>query len=183
MRLSGAKTFDAMIHRADAGRKPQPFRRVNGYGGIENGSSWNGQLVTKHFLDLGAAVGDAGYGAELSAGDRGGYADLTYSRRVHCGRYALHRPDPVDVFDGANVIGQAKLYRLGAVGDRTTAYGDDKVGVGGARLFGGRDHAFSRGVRLHRIEHANSTRPEALLDILDLPGVSIECAADHQECS
>src|SRR5215213_1814647 len=159
MRLSGAKTFDAMIHRADAGRKPQPFRRVNGYGGIENGSSWNGQLVTKHFLDLGAAVGDAGYGAELSAGDRGGYADLTYSRRVHCRRYALHRPDPVDVFDGANVIGEAKLYRLG--------------GVGGARLFGGRDHAFSRGVRLHGIEHANSTRPEALLDLPYLLGVSI----------
>src|SRR5215218_4968271 len=106
MRLSGAKTFDAMIHGADAGRKPQPFRSVNGYGGIENGSSRNSQLVTKHFLDLGAAVGDAGYCAELSAGDRGGYADLTHSRRVHFRRYALHGPEPVDVFDDANIIGE-----------------------------------------------------------------------------
>ena len=38
----------------------------------------------------------------------------------------------------ADVIGEAKLHRLGAVGDRAAADGDDQVGLGGARLFGSR---------------------------------------------
>src|SRR3954454_10896253 len=40
MGLARAQAFDAMIDRADPGRKPQPFRRVHGYGG--SGEWWPG---------------------------------------------------------------------------------------------------------------------------------------------
>ena len=94
---------------------------------------------------------------------------------------ALDRPDAVDVLDGADIIGEAKLHGLGAVGDRAAADGDDEVGAGGARLLGGGDHGLARGVRRHRIEGRDAARPERVPDFLDLVGVAVERAADHQE--
>ena len=48
--------------------------------------------------------------------------------------------DAVDALGGADIVGEAELHRLGAVGDRAAADRDDEVGLGRARLLGGSDH-------------------------------------------
>ncbi len=68
------------------------------------------------------------------------------------------------------MIGQTNLYRLGAVGDRTAADGDDDIGVGGAGLLGGGNHRLARRMRRHRVEGPGATRPKRLADFLDLVG-------------
>ena len=181
VRLARAQPFHTMIDRAVARREPQPFRRMHGYRGVENGRARDHQLMAKHLLDFGARIGDAGNRAELAAGNRCRYTDLAYLRRCHFRRDALHGADPVDILDAANVVGQAKLHGLRAVGDRPAAYRDDKVGICSARLFGGGDHGFARGVRGHRIEGPHSAAPEAFPDFVDLIGISMERAADHQK--
>ena len=86
-------------------------------------------------------------------------------------RDALVGADPVDIFDAADIVGEANLHRLGAVGDRAAADGDDEVGVGGAGLIGRGDDALARRVRRHRIEGRDATRPKRLSDFLDLVGL------------
>ncbi len=103
------------------------------------------------------------------------------SRRIHVRRDALDRPDPVDGIDAADIIGEAKLHGLGAVGDRAAAHGDDEIGIGGAGLLGGGDDGLARRVRRHRIEGPGVSRPQAFADFLDLGGRAVERAADHQE--
>ncbi len=39
--------------------------------------------------------------------------------------------------DRADFVGEAKLHRLGAIGDRAAADGDDEIGVRGTRRFAG----------------------------------------------
>ena len=90
---------------------------------------------------------------------------------IHGRRDALVGADPVDVVDAANIVGEAELHGLGAVGDRAAADGDDEIGVGGAGLLGGGDHGLARRVRRHRIEGADATRPQRLADLLDLVGL------------
>jgi len=170
-----------MIDGADAGRKKQPFRRVHGQRGIEDRRARHHQVVAQHFLDLGALVGDAGDRAELAAGNRGRHADLAHDRRIDRRRDALVGPDPVDILDAANIVGEADLHRLGAVGDRAAAHRDDEIGIGGAGLFGSRDHPLPRRMRPHRIESAHATRAERRSDFLDLVGFAVERAADHQK--
>ncbi len=97
------------------------------------------------------------------------------------GTTPLLAPDPVDIIDGTNVIGEAKLHRLGAIGDRATADGNDQIGVGGAGLLGGGDDGFAGGVRRHRIESCRATGPKAVADLLDLAGLAVKGAADHQK--
>ena len=43
--------------------------------------------------------------------------------------------------------------------------------------------AFARRVRRHLVEGADTTRPERFADFLDLVGVAVQRAADHQECT
>jgi len=181
MRLARAQALHTMVDRADAGRKPQPFRGMHGHRGIEDGGARHRKIVAQHLLDLGAQIGDAGDGAEFAAGNGRRHADLAHGRRVHVGRDVLAGPDPVDILDAANVVGEADLHRLGAVGDRSPAYGDDQVGVGGARLFGGGNDGFAGRMRRHRVEGRHATRPEGLADFLDLVGLTVERAANHQE--
>ena len=82
MRLARADALDAMVDGADAGREPQPFRRVHG--------RWQGSRITARGITSGwrsasltlvRLVGDAGDGGELAAGDRGRHADLAHRRR------------------------------------------------------------------------------------------------------
>ena len=181
MRFARAQALDAMVDGADAGRKPQPFRRVHGHGGIEDRRARHHEVMAHHFLDLAALLGDAGDRAELAAGNRGRHADLAHGRRIHWRRDAPGRPDPVDVVGGANVIGKAKLHRLGAVRDRAAADRDDEVGAGAARLLGGGNDGRARRVRRHRIEGADAAGPERFPDLVDLVGGPVERAADHQE--
>ena len=170
-----------MIDGADAGRKPQPFRRMHGYRRIENGRARHHQVMAQHFLDLGARVGDPGDGAELASGDGRGNADLASPRSIHVRRHTLHRSNPVDVVDGADIVGEAKLDGFGAVGDRAAPYCDDDVCIGSAGLFSGGDNRLTRSVGRHRIEASGVTWAETFADFVDLVGISIERAADHQE--
>ena len=80
-----------------------------------------------------------------------------------------------------DIIGEAELHRLGAVGDRSAADGDDEIGLGGAGLIGGRDHGRARRVRRHRVEGADAARSHRAADVLDHVGLAVERAADHQE--
>ena len=104
MRLARAQALDAMVDGADAGRKPQPFGRVQGHGGIEDHGARHHQIMAQHFLDLGALVGDAGQRAELAAGDGRRDADLAHRRCRHRRHHAPACPDPVDVIDGATSL-------------------------------------------------------------------------------
>ena len=83
MRLARTDALDAVIDGADAGRQEQPFRRVHGQrrdrGSPRAASPADG---ASRSLTLVRLVGDAGDGAELAAGNRGGHADLAHRRRV-----------------------------------------------------------------------------------------------------
>ena len=158
MGLARAQAFDAMVDGADAGRQKQPFGRVHGKGGIEDRGARHHQLMAQHFLDLGARVGDAGDGTEFAAGNRRRHADLAHRRRVHRRRDAFVGSNSLDILDRANVIGEAELHGLGAVGDRAAAYRHDKIGIGCAGLLGGGNDGLSRRVRRHRIEGRHATR-------------------------
>ena len=87
-------------------------------------------------------------------------------------------PSPSTLRD---VVGEAELDRLGAVGDRAAAQGDDQIGLGLARLRGGGDHGRARRVRRHLVEGADAFVAERAPDLLDLVGLAIERAAHHQE--
>ena len=181
MRLARAQAFDAMVDGADAGRQPQPLRRVQGHGGIEDGGAGHHELVAHRFLDLAANIGDAGDRAEFAAGDGGGHADLAHRRGLQRWCCALRGADRIDGLDAANIVGETELHRLGAVGDRAAADGDDEIGLRAARLLGGGDDGLARGMRRHRVERCHATRPQTVADLVDLVGASIERAADHQE--
>ena len=129
VRLARADALDAMIDGADSGRKPQPFRRVHAEPGIEDHRARHQQRMAQRFLDLGLLVGDASRGGELAAGNRRRHADLAHRRRGELRRSAATGPDPVDVVRIADIVGEAELHRLGAVGDRTAADGNDEIGI------------------------------------------------------
>src|SRR5207302_9143723 len=99
---------------------------------------------------------------ELSAVNRGWHADLPDSWRGHRRRDALDGPHQIDALDRADVVGKAKLHRLGAVGDRTAVDRDDEIGVGRTGLIGGWDNGLAREMRRHRIEGAGIARPECM---------------------
>jgi hypothetical protein len=86
-----------------------------------------------------------------------------------------------DILDRANVIGEAELHRLGAVGDRAAAYGNNEIGTGRFGLPGGGNDGLARGVRRHRIEGCHATRAKRFSDFLDLAGLLVERAAHHEK--
>ena len=181
MRLARADALDAMVDGANAGRQKQPFRRVRSKLWIEDHRARDRQRMTHHLLHFGGLVGDPGAGAEVAAGDRGRRADLAHDGGIHRRRRALDGPDLVDAFDGADIVGKAKLDGLGAVGDRAAADGDDQVGVGGAGLLGCGDHRRARRMRRHRVEGGGMARAQSAADFLDFVGLAVEGPADHQE--
>ena len=149
--------------------------------GIEDHRARHQQRMAQRFLDLGLLVGDAGRGGELAAGNRRRHADLAHRRRGELRRSAAPGPDPVDVVGVADIVGEAKLDRLGAVGDRTAADGHDEVGLGGAGLVCRGNDRRARRMRRHRVEGADAARPQRAANVLDLIGFAVERAADHQE--
>ena len=160
VRLARADAFDAMVDGADPGREPQPFRGVPAEPGIEDHRARHQQRMAQRFLDPGLLVGDARRGRELAAGNRGRHADLAHRRRCELWRSAAPGPDPVDVVGMADIVGEAELHRLGAIGDRTAADRDDQIGIRGAGLFAGGDDGRARRVRRHRVEGAGAARPQ-----------------------
>ncbi len=181
MRLAGADAFDAMIHRADAGREEQPFRRVHGQPGIENGRARDGEGMPQPLLHMGAFVGDPCDVAELAAGDRGGHADLPHDRRLELRLLAAAGADVVDALDRRDIIGKTELHRLGAIGDRAAADGDDEIGLGVAGLVGGGNDGRARRMRGHLVEDAGAARAHRLADFCDLAGLAMQRSAHHQE--
>ena len=170
-----------MVDGADAGRQKQPFGRVHGQGGIEDRGARHHQFMAQHFLDLGARVGDARDGAEFAAGNRRRHADLAHRRRIHRRCDAFVDSNSFDILDGANVIGEAKLHGLGAVGDRAAAYRHDKIGIGRSGLLGGSNDGLTRRVRRHRIESSHATSAKCFSNFFDLGGLPVERAADHEK--
>ena len=149
--------------------------------GIEDHGMRHGEAVPHRLLEFGRHVGDAGARRKFAAGDRGRHADLAHAGRVHRRRRALDRADRIHALDGADVVGEAKLHRLGAVGDRAAADGHDQVGIGIARLLGCRDHGLARRVLRHRVEDRGAAAAQRALDLLDLVGLASERARHHQE--
>ena len=81
----------------------------------------------------------------------------------------------------AHIVGEAKLHRLGTVGDRAAADGDDQIGLRLARLFRGGDYR-RRGVCGGIRSNTPTQRlPSARADLGDLVGLAVQRAADHQE--
>ena len=80
-----------------------------------------------------------------------------------------------------DVVGEAELNGLGAVGDRAAAQGDDQVGFGLARLRRRGDDRRARRVRRHLVEGADAFVAERAADCFDLVGLAVERAAHHQE--
>ncbi len=133
--------------------------------------------MAEHLLGLCCFVGDAGDVREFARRQGGGNRDLPYRGR----RDEVGRLDAVERVHVADVVGEAKLHGLGAVGDRAATQGDDEVGARGPRLFCRIDHGGSRRVRRHPVEGADTLVAERTADLLDLVGLAVERAAYHQE--
>ena len=76
----------------------------------------------------------------------------------------------------ADIVGKAKLHRLGAVGDRAAAHGDDQVGLGFTRLVGRGDHRFARRMRAASRRRCRHSAAQRLADLLDLVGLPVQRA-------
>ncbi|GCC46027.1 hypothetical protein chiPu_0030302, partial [Chiloscyllium punctatum] len=181
MRLARADALDAMVDRADAGRQKQPVRRVHRQVRIEDRGARHHQRMAQHLLLPLDLVGDARDRRELAAGDRGRHADLAHGRRIHLGRDATTGANRIDAVGCGDIVGEAELHRLGAIGDRAAADGDDQIGLRIARLFRRRDDRGARRMRRHLVEGPDAAGPERRADFLDLVGVAVQRARHHQE--
>ena len=170
-----------MVDGANAGREKQPFRRVQAEPGIEDHRARHRQWMAQRLLDLGLLVGDAGGRGKLAAGNRRRHADLAHGGGLELRRSAAAGADAIDVVGVTDVVGEAKLDSLGAIGDRAAADGHDQVGIGGAGLFGRGNHCRARRMRRHRVKSADAARPQLAADLLDLVGLAVQRPADHQE--
>ena len=94
--------------------------------------------MAQQLLDFRALVGDPGQGAEISGRQSGRHADLPYGRWIHWWRAdntigSLHGAQLVDRLGCADFIGKAHLNGLAAVGDGSSADGDNEVSMSGSR--------------------------------------------------
>jgi len=87
----------------------------------------------------------------------------------------------VERFRRADIVGEGELDRLGAVGDRTAAQGNDEIGLRLARLLGRRDHRATRRMGRHPVEGADAMIAERPAQFVDLVGLAVERAAHHEE--
>ena len=130
MRLAGTDALDAVIDGADTGGQEQPFRRVHRRRRIKDHRFWHDPGMTKQLLDVGPLVGHAGNGAELTTRQGRRHGDLRHRRRVarrwsgHSIR-ADHGAQHIHLLRLSNVVGQTQRHRLGGIGDRTAAEGND----------------------------------------------------------
>jgi len=166
-----------VIDGADAGGEEEPHRRVPRHFRVENHGLRNHVGMAEHLLGLRGFVGDAGDVRELAGRQGRGNRDLPHRGR-HDGVRRLYAIERGHV---ADIIGEAKLHRLGGVGDRAATQRHDEIGVGRARLLGRRDHRGARRVRRHLVEGADTFVAERAADLLDLVGLAIERAAHHQK--
>ena len=176
-----------MVDRADAGRQPQPFRCVHRDRRIEHDSARHDPRMPDQFLDPVPLVGDPGNRAELAGRQRRRHRDLRHRGRLHVGRRPerairpLDRAEPSIASALRDVVREAQLHRLGAVGDRAPADRGDHVGSGLARHRRCLDHGRARRVRRHPVEHPGAAVAERAPHLFDLVGRAVQSAADHQE--
>ena len=182
MRLARSRALDAMVDGADAGRQEQPFRRVHGDGGIEDGRARHHERMPQHLLHLRRGVGDAGDGAELAAGDRGRHADLAHGRRRQRRRDAL---------DGRGCARSPSTVRMSLARQSCTALAPSVIeppptvtirSAFAARAASLAAITASRGVCGGIASNRPAQRgPSACADLPDLVGLPVQRARDHQE--
>ena len=176
-----------MIDRADAGREPQPFRRVHGDGGIEDHHERDDAGMDIGLLQPQPWLGDAGTRIELAAAQRRRHADLAHPGRAILREVPLarglvdHGTEGFQSVRLANVVFQANGDGLAAVGRRPAADTDQQVAAGIARLVGAGDHGVARAVRRHVVMHAGVARSECSGDLPDRIGIAVECLAGEDE--
>ena len=176
-----------MIDRADAGREPQPFRRVHGDGGIEDHRERDDAGMDVGLLQPQPRLGDAGARVELAAAQRGRHADLPHPRRAVLREAPLardlvdHGAEGLEPIRLANVVLEADGDRLAAVGRRPAADTDQQVAAGVAGLVGAGDHRVARAVRGHLVMHAGVARPKRRGDLPDRIGLAVERAPGEDE--
>ena len=96
-------------------------------------------------------------------------------------RRAIHRTQRIERLRCPDIVGEAELHRLGAIGDRAAADRDNQVGARLACALGCSDHRVTRRVRRHPVEYAGAAIAESAADFLHLVGLATQGAADHQE--
>ena len=169
-----------MIDRADAGREPQPFRRVHGDGRIEDHHERDDAGMNIGLLQPQPRLGDAGTRVEFAAAERRRHADLPHPRRAVLREVPLacdlvdHGAEGFQPVRLANVVFQADGDRLAAVGRRPAADTQQQVAAGIARLVGAGDHRVARAVRRHLVMHAGVARPQRVGDPADRIGFPVE---------
>ena len=182
-----AKGLDRMIDGADAGREPQPFRRVHGDGGIEDHAERDEAGMDIGLLQPQPRLGDAGPGVEFAAAQRGRHADLPHARRAilretplarHLVDHGAEGFQPVRL---ANVVLQADCDRLAAVGRRPAADAQQQVAAGLACLVGAGDDRVARAVRRHVVMHAGVARSQRAGDPADRIGLLVERTPGQDE--
>ncbi|MHC2510439.1 hypothetical protein ACVII1_005677 [Bradyrhizobium elkanii] len=89
--------------------------------------------------------------------------------------------DRLDAVGRRDVVGEAKLHRLGAVGDRAAADRDDQIRFRAARLLRRRDDRGARRMRRHLVEGADAAGPQRRANLLDLVGLAVQRARHHQK--
>ena len=169
--IQRAQGFEAMVERTHARGQPDPFRGVQGDGGVEDDGARRHGRVHVGLLDVNDLVRGARKRVELAAGKRGGDDDhrdiRTFEDRRRHGAVRVHHDvvrlhglravQPVLEADGGN---------LGAVRDRTAAERSEHVRCdcpGGA---GGRNDVLARHMGADAVVDANELAAQSALDFL-----------------
>ncbi len=179
--------LDRMIDGADAGREPQPFRRVHGDGGIEDHREGDEAGMDVGLLQPQPRFGDAGPRVEFAAAQRRRHADLAHPRRAVLRETSFardlvdHGAEGFEAVRLANVVLEADRDRLAAVGRRPAADTQQQVAAGIACLVGAGDHRVARAVRRHLVMQAGVARSERPGDPADRVGLAVERAPGEDE--
>ena len=186
VRLERGERLGRVIDGADAGRQPQPFRRVDGDRGIEHDGDRNRHALLIALLLLDRLVGRPRQRVELAARQRRRHADHPHVRRIEHRRD--HRAvgldagaEGVEALDCRDIVLEEDRDDLARVGDRAAADRDDQVGTRRARRIGRRQHVAARRVRLDAVVSRGMTVAERRLDPPDLVGLAIERHAGQDE--
>ena len=181
-----AQRLDRMVDGADAGRQPQPVRRVHGDAGVEDHRRGAYEGAGVSLLGAEPCVGAAAQVAELGARQRGGHGDLAAGRgaglRHHPAAVGAHPHMPVvELLDAGQVLGQCHQCHLDGVDHGAAAYADDQVGAGRAHCLRQRDHGLARGVLYALVEQPDHPRRDARDRLGDGIGLAVQRAAGDDE--
>ena len=143
--VDGADQFHRMVHRADGGREPQPFRRMHRDRRIED-HRHRAQLPRDIEVLLPAQLIHAAGGmGELGGGERGGHRDLPQPAGADGGADDLPigtepQVQGIELPGLGDILRQRHLDHLGQVDRRAAADRDEDIRPGGAGGRGGGQH-------------------------------------------